>query len=197
MKIIDQSFYTPRTPVAVIDCEASGEASLIRGLLENLDAAVTLHLPGTPVDFLLTLGQDAFAPEFIVICGHGDAEGIVFGEYGPGVDTSCLVNGRLPARALAGKVRLPGRIVLSTACMTGTEEFGRTFLDGGARAYIAPSSYPGGSDAVLFVHHFFHNTLCRGMALETAWLHARSYDEESGMFTLFGPCDTAIPAATS
>jgi hypothetical protein len=40
---------------------------------------------------------------------------------------------------------------------------------GGVRAYVAPSSYPDGADALLFLHHFFHNILCRGLALETAW----------------------------
>jgi hypothetical protein len=104
------------------------------------------------------------------------------------------VKGSLPAQALAGNIKLPGRIVLSTACMTGGEDFGRAFLDGGVRAYIAPLSWPDGADAPLFLHHFFHNILRRGMALEPAWLRARSYDEESGMWTLYGSHDAATPA---
>jgi hypothetical protein len=99
-----------------------------------MGAVVTMHLPGTPGDFLLTLGQGELAPEFVIICGHGD--GIVFGEYAPGIDTSCLVERTLPARALAGKIELPGRVVLSTACDSGAEDYGRAFLEGGVRAIL-------------------------------------------------------------
>jgi hypothetical protein len=196
MRAIDQSFYVPRTPVAIIDCGAPPEACAIRSLLEGLSAVVTMHLPGTPGDFLLALGQDPLAPKFVIICGHGDKNGIVFGEYGPGIDTSCLVEGSLPARALAGKIELPGRVVLSTACETGVEDFGRAFLDGGVGAYIAPLSSPDGADALLFVHHFFHNILRRGMASEAAWLRARSYDEESGTFMFYGARDVATETAS-
>jgi hypothetical protein len=75
------------------------------------------------------------------------------------------------------------------------EDFGRAFLDGGARAYIAPLSSPDGADALLFVHHFFHDILRRGMTLEAAWLRARSYDEESGTFTFYGARDAAAGKA--
>ncbi|MBO0754596.1 MAG: hypothetical protein J2P54_01940 [Bradyrhizobiaceae bacterium] len=46
--MIDQSFYFPRTPVSIIDCGDPPEALTIRGLLENMGAVVTMHLPGTP-----------------------------------------------------------------------------------------------------------------------------------------------------
>jgi hypothetical protein len=187
MKTVDQSFYVPRVPVAVIDCGETGEALLLRGLLENMGAVVALHQPGTPADFLLVLGQGEEAPGFIVICGHGDENGLVFGEYAPDIDTSCLVRRSMPARALAAKVDLPGRVVLGTACGTGSSEFGRAFIAGGVRAYIAPASYPEGAAALLFVHHFFYSIPCCGTEPEAAYLHAGSYDEESGKFTLQGP----------
>lgn len=153
MRAIDQSFCVPRTPIAIIDSGDPPEAWAIRALLENMGAVVTMHLPGTPGDFLLTLGQGELAPEFVIICGRGDENGIVFGEYAPGIDTSCLVDGTLPARALAEKIELPGRVVLRTACDSGVEYYGRAFLEGGVRACIAPLSSPDGADALLFVHH--------------------------------------------
>lgn len=186
MKIVDQSFHVPRVPVVVIDCGATGEALLLRGLLENMGAVVALHQPGTPGDFLLVLGQGSDAPAFVVICGHGDEFGLIFGDYAPDIDTSCLVQGRMPARALAGKIKLPGRVVLSTACGTGSPEFGKAFIAGGVRAYIAPASYPEGAAALLFVHHFFYGILCCRKEAEAAYLHARSYDEESAKFSLQG-----------
>jgi hypothetical protein len=195
MRTIDQSFHVPRTPIAIIDCGDPPEASVIRGLLERMGAVVTMHQPGTPGDFLLALGQAELAPDFVIICGHGDENGIVFGEYAPGIDTSCLVQGSLPARALVGKIDLPGRIVLCTACDSGAEDFAKAFLGGGVRAYIAPLSSPEGGDALLFAHHFFHNILCRGMTLQAAWLRARSYDEESGTFAFHGARDAAAETA--
>ena len=182
--MIDQSFYVPRIPVAVVDCGATQEAALVRGLLESMNAVVTLHQPGTPKDFLLVLGQGESAPAYMVICGHGDENGFVFGGYGPQIDTTCLVKGSLPAAVLAASIRLPGRIVVSTACDTGAEAFSQAFLAGGVRAYIAPAGAPEGADAQLFVHHFFYNVFRRGLEPEEAWLRARSYDEEGAIFVL-------------
>jgi len=163
---------------------AAGEAQLIRALLENLGAVVTLHQPGTPKDFLRVLGQGEAAGSSLVICAHGDANGFVFGEYAPVIDTSFLKNGSMPAHAIAGNVHLPGRVVVSTACGTGTAAFAKAFVDGGVRAYIAPSSEPEGSDVALFLHHLFHQLLRRGAPLDAAWAHARGYDEQGAMFVL-------------
>ena len=184
MRQIDQSFCLPRTSIAVVDCGATGEALLTRAVLESLGAAVILHRPGTPKDFLRLLRQPDAAASTLVICAHGDASGIVFGAYAPEIDTSCLVNGSLPAHAIAGAVRLPGWIVLSTACGTGAVAFGQAFTNGGVRAYIAPGSEPEGADVPLFLHHFFHHLICRGGEVEAAWARARGYDEQSAMFVL-------------
>jgi hypothetical protein len=83
MRDADPSFHVERVLVAAIDCGATGEALLLRALLESMGAVVTLHQPGTPKDFLLVLGQGKDAPAFLVICGHGDENGLVFGEYAP------------------------------------------------------------------------------------------------------------------
>jgi hypothetical protein len=44
MSQIDQSFDFPRTPIAVVDCGATGEALLKRAPLESMGAAVTSNL---------------------------------------------------------------------------------------------------------------------------------------------------------
>jgi hypothetical protein len=80
----DHSFYAPRAPIAIIDGGHPREALAIRGLLERLGGFVTMHLPGTP-GVLLALGQDALAPEFVIICGHSHENGIVFCEYASGI----------------------------------------------------------------------------------------------------------------
>jgi hypothetical protein len=188
MSPIDTSFDFPRTPVGVVDWgPAAGEAQLTRALLENLGAVVTLHQPGTPKDFLRVLGQGEAAGSALVICAHGDANGFVFGDYAPGIDTSCLISGSMPAQALAGNVRLPGRIVVSTACGTGTAAFAKAFTDGGVRAYIAPSCESEGADVPLFLHHLFHQLLRCGAQVEAACAHAQGYDEQGAIFVLHRP----------
>ena len=156
----------------------------IRGLLEIMNAVVVLHQPGTPSDFMLLLGQGEDAPDFIVICAHGDENGIVLASFASQIDTTGLIEGSLPATTLFGRVHLPGSVVLSTACSTGLGQFATAFLDGGARAYIAAPDYPEGDDVLLFVHHFFHEILCRASTPEAAYARARAYDDASAKFVL-------------
>jgi hypothetical protein len=164
MKFVDQSFHVPRTPVAVVDCGATGEALLLRALLENMNAVVILHQPGTPEDFLLVLA-DEDAPQFIVICAHGDDNGIVFGTYAPHIDTSCLVHGR-PAgardcrqREASGTHRGEHRV------RDGLERF-RARAHGGRRARLYCSRLRAGRDARPAVPASFLLRLARSRGIE-------------------------------
>jgi hypothetical protein len=165
---VDERFHAPRISVAVVATGDAGEALLIRAILENLGAAVMFHLVGTPGDFLLVLGQGATAPRYVVISGHGDERGLAFGEYGPGIDVTDLVDGAMPPARIAGRVDLPGRIVVSTACGSGSQAFSEAFIGGGVAAYIAPTGYPDGSMVGLFVHILFHQLLCKAVSPEAA-----------------------------
>ncbi|MBN3786992.1 hypothetical protein [Burkholderia sp. Ac-20353] len=184
--MIDEKFLFPRPPVSVVAVGDSGEALLIRAVLESLGASVSLHLPGTPQDLLLVLGDTTTNSQYLIISGHGNQDGFVMGEYDEGIDVSLLTNGSLPPDALAGNMRLQGRVVVSTACETGTSAFGRAFVDGGASAYIAPRGLPDGADAALFVHRLFHMVLARRMSIRDALRKARTYDDASEMFVGYG-----------
>ncbi|WP_077960208.1 hypothetical protein [Ensifer adhaerens] len=181
--MIDQTFLFPRLPVAVVDIGDTLEALLIRSMLESLGAVVTLHLPGTPGDFLTLIGAGDGVHKHLVICGHGDENGFVFGDYIEEIDTSMLVEGSLPPSVVAGHARLDGKIVLSTCCETGGEAYGDAFVrKGGAALYVAPDGSPEGADAPLFVHCFFHALFARKQTPEAALERARSYDEAASMF---------------
>ncbi len=182
--IIDEQFHAPRTPIAVVAIGDSGESLLVRSILENLGASVTLHLIGTPEDFLRVLGQGESAPRYVVICGHGDENGFVFGEYTEGIDVSALTNGSMPPAAIAARVALPGRIVVSTACYSGTPAFSEAFHAGRVAAYIAPDGDPDGAAAALFVHLLFHRLLHKGVAPNEAFREVLEHDEEFRMFTI-------------
>lgn len=171
-KPVDARFFAPRTPVAIVDLGDSHEAAVARALLEGMGAVTLLHAPGTPEDFLLVLGQEHDVAPYLLICGHGDGTGFVFGEYGEGIDTSALEGESMPPSSVAPRVRLPGCVVVSTACLTGRERFARAFMRGGIEAFVAPEGYPDGSDVPLFLAVFFHGALARGLAPKEAWERA-------------------------
>jgi hypothetical protein len=194
---IDTRFLVPRMPVAVVAIGAADEAWLVRAILESLGAVVTLHLPGTPEDVLLVLGQGEPAPPYLVLCGHGDEQGFVLGEFGAEIDTSALVGESLPPAAMAARAHLPNRIVISTACATGTAAFADAVLGGGVAAYIAPDGYPSGASVPLFIHLLFHQLLVRGASLEAAWRRAAGYDDETRAFVLAAKSGTIRWSATT
>jgi hypothetical protein len=183
--LVDETFYVPRTPVAVVAVGDASEALLVRAILESLGAAVMLHLVGTPEDFLRIIEQGETAPRHIVICGHGDENGLIFGAYDDGIDVAALVQGSMPLAAIAPRVKLPGRVVVSTACGTGSDEFGAAFLRGGVAAYIAPNGYPDGGDAGLFVHLLFHRLLRAGESPRAALHQTHRYDRTFEVFTIY------------
>lgn len=186
---IDQRFHVPRTPLAVVAVGDGMEALLIRAILESLGAAVTLHLAGTPQDFLEVLAQGESAPRYIVVSGHGDRGGFLFGDYDRRIDTTMLVEGSLPADAIASRVRLPGKVVISTACETGAEAFGAAFIRGKVAAYVAPSGSPEGAIVPLFLHCLFHQLLQRKAPLDAALRRAQAIDGEARMFVRYGAAE--------
>ncbi|MFS8045105.1 hypothetical protein [Rhizobium sp. BR 314] len=192
--MIDKSFSWPREPIAIVAIGDSGEALLLRAILESLGAVVLLHLPGTPDDVLKCLDQGAVAPEYIILSGHGDDTGFVLGEFVEGIDTSALVKGSLPPVSLMNRIDLPGKVVLSTACLTGSEAFAQAFLSGGVRAYIAPAEYPDGAAIPLFVHGFFYHLLQKQASLEESLKLASAFDEAELAIALFK--GTNIEAST-
>ncbi|MFD0985625.1 hypothetical protein [Methyloligella solikamskensis] len=122
----------------------------------------------------------------MIISGHGDEGGFIFGEFAPEIDVSALSNGHLSAEAIGARANLPETVVISTACGTGGKAFASAFLDGGSSAYIAPEGYPDGADAALFVHRLMHGMLRAGRPLEDAFRLAQVTDEPECRFTLYG-----------
>jgi hypothetical protein len=146
---------------------------------------VLLHLIGTPEDFIHVIEHGSTAAPYIVICGHGDENGLVFGEYGEGIDVSALKQGSMPPHIIAKHVSLPGKVVLSTACGLGSTAFGTAFLRGGVAAYIASHGYPEGADAALFIHMFFYQILQKQSDVNSSLYAVQNFDAEFGMFKIF------------
>ncbi|PYE39959.1 hypothetical protein DFI02_12037 [Rhizobium sp. PP-F2F-G20b] len=185
--MLDETFFSPRVPVSVVAIGEASEALLIRSLLEGLGATVQLHFIGTPADFLKVISQGDRSPKYLVISAHGDEVGFIFGAYGDDIDLGALHGASMPPKAIADSANLPGVIVVSTACSTGTKPFADAFLRGGVAAYIAAEDYPDGSDVPLFVHLLFHQMLARHQSPDAALMTVQKYDQEFCMFTHAAP----------
>ncbi len=87
---------------------------------------------------------------------------------------------------LADIVRLPGKVIVSVGCASGSPELADVFLSSGATAYIAPVTSPFGHAAPVFVTILFF-ALTQGRTLEEAVEVARSVDRELAIWQLFKP----------
>lgn len=101
--MIDEQFRFSRVHVCVAAIGDSGEALLIRGLLESLGASVSLHWVGVPQDLLLVLNDPAPPGRYLILSGHGDASGIVFGEYSEESIPRCFRTGGCLLRRCAAR----------------------------------------------------------------------------------------------
>lgn len=181
---VDADFYAERRPVEVVNLRGTGgEVAFVRSLLEELGAAVQLHLPGTPGDFLKVIGQGEAAAPWMVVCAHGDAGGIVFGEFIPKIDTSMLKDGVMPPECIAGNVDLPGVVVVNTCCSGGEPAMAEAFMRGGLKAYVGTAGPdPEGAAWPVFLAQFFYEVFHKGRTEREAWKRAASYDDDTRLF---------------
>lgn len=97
----------------------TGEASLIREIVEQLRGVVHIYRPGTPLDFVRVIAKSETSPPYIVISCHGDENEIHFGDYIDEIETSTLREGSVPAEYIAKNINLPGCVVINTGCSCG------------------------------------------------------------------------------
>ena len=182
---VDTEFFGPKTPVAIACVHDHENALVFRRLLEGLSAVTLFHNIGTPEDFLKVISQDETTPPYLVISGHGGDHGIEFGEYMEGIDVSMLVDGSLPAEAIADRVRLPGCVIVNITCDGGEDEMAKAFLSGGAAAYVGTDPNPNTTEHPIFLGHFFHSIIRRKQTSFEAWKKAAEYDKRSHCYHYF------------
>jgi hypothetical protein len=171
-KPVDTEFFVPLLPVSLVHVSGGG-MELTRAALEALGCVVLAHRVGTPSDFLRVLGQGDQTPRYMVILGHGDENGLAFGEYGPKeIDVSILRDGSLPPEAMGAHVDLPGCTVISYSCGGGTDAMARAFLAGGAAAYIGCRTEVQTVALTLFLFHFLFGALHKKLSDADAWRQA-------------------------
>ena len=170
-KPIDTEFFVPLLPVSLVQVSGGG-LELTRAALEALGCVVLTHRVGTPSDFLKALGQGEQSPRYMVILGHGDENGLVFGEYGGAIDTTMLHKGSLLPEAIWAHVNLPGCTVISYSCGGGADAMADAFLAGGVGAYIGCRTEVQTVALTLFLFHFLFGALHKNLPDADAWQQA-------------------------
>ena len=149
---------SPLLPVSLVHVSGGG-LELTRTALEALGCVVLTHRIGTPSDFLRVLGQGEQSPRYMVILGHGDEDGLVFGEYDKPLGGLWLRDGSLPPEAIEAHVNLPGCTVISYSCQGGSDAMARAFLTGGVAGYIGCRTEVQTVALTLFLFHFLFGAL--------------------------------------
>ena len=143
--------------ISVIGIGDSGEARLLRNLLEVQGHELRLVLAGKPSDVFDGFKFFDGAADAAIISAHGDGGGIIFPEMTPGIDQIELPDDRLTPHLFRHHLDRAPPLVLSTACDSGTSGFADAFKHAGAMAYVAPEDDPDGADIAIWVAVFFRD----------------------------------------
>lgn len=171
--------------VSIVLVEDAPEALLLRALLENFGAQVALHWTGKPSDFLTAFDCFGTPAELAIIVGHGDEGGIIFPEMGEGVDSLVLPNDRITPDLFAQIAGPLPKVVISTACGSGTPALARACHGAGTGLYIAPRDYPTGSTVPVLLGLAMFKVIEQAQAWPEAIASANaSFDEDDG-FVVF------------
>lgn len=179
-----RNFYGEDIHIGIVSVDDSGQGQLLRSLIENMGAIAHWQSLSTPGRFLEIVSAGEFPSYFVVSC-HGDDNGLCFGDFAEGIDVSTLVRGSLPSKHIAEQGALGNTLVINTACGGGKESMAQDFLSAGARGYIGTDPDPKWTSMMLFLHHFFHETVICKSDDKKAWLRAASFDDESRSFLYY------------
>lgn len=159
--------------VLILECidksDPGSEGRFLSHMFDIMDVSSQYVEIRTPDQFISLM---ACAPyEFIHITTHGcvskPSEKFV-GWWTP--------NGKVNQKNLGPLVgKLDSMVVVSTACKSATDEFGRYVVDVlGSRYYVAPTKSPRFYNAILFAHVFYHKYFVLDHSVEKGY---KAYDQ--------------------
>ncbi|QBD83463.1 hypothetical protein EPA93_13410 [Ktedonosporobacter rubrisoli] len=170
------------TSVDLLDGDLWG--GTIRVALEGFGIKVNRFPVGRAQHAINVLsGEEATAP-YVLLAMHGDYDQLLLPALAPEIEATERFHGALTPQDLHSFVDLPGRIVISLGCETGTPNLARAFLDHGCIAYIGPEGAPFGY-ASMFVPIFLFYELTEGRSLAEAVERLRKHDQELAMWRIF------------
>jgi hypothetical protein len=170
------------TSVDLVDVDMWG--ATIRSSLEGFGIKVNRFPVGRAQHLVNVLsGKEATAP-YVLLSLHGERGKLLLPSLAEEVAATERFNDALTPEDLHTFVDLPGRVVISLGCETGTLNLARAFLDHGCNAYIGPEGAPFGHASV-FVPIFLFYELTEGRSLHEAVERLCRHDQELAMWRLF------------
>jgi len=170
--------------IAIVTIGSDMEALTLRQVIECFgEASVDLLGVGKASHLIAHLRGKGSKADHIVLCCHGDEEGIILPELHPSVAAGERYLGRFGAEAVRKEARLRGRVVLSTGCSTAA--LAEAFLAAGAAACIAPDGDPEGPAPLAFLATFYYRLLTLGSSLTSAFRAAKRAGGDCKLFQWF------------
>lgn len=178
---VEAQYYFPRFTVGVINFGQEFMGSALRTVAESMSCATRHYYPGTPKDFLLTIGSADYE-QMTILSGHGATQGMCFSErYGPAdIDASMLLpGGYLPGNVIAPHLKIRDSIIYGAFCHSGTDEMIAAYARNG-NLYIAKRG-PMKSHICfipLFLAKFLFGMIFQQQSAEESFEAARSVGRE-------------------
>ena len=175
-----------RVRILVVDCDL--EALTIRGAIEEMTALntdVVLWPAATSYQLTDALCLSRDQADHVIICCHGDGEGILFEEVVPEALGGRPFEAKVGPEQVSARARLDSQVVVCTGCGLGRQEMAEAFLEAGAAAYLAARDDPQGSAVTPFLTLFYYNLLAGGQPPDQAVERARNYCQGMSVFRLW------------
>ena len=170
--------------VLVVSSECDGEALAIRDCASVFGALTTFAGIGRPSDFISVLsGQVVPDADIVILCAHGDNGAFLMPELADEV----YYDGEprnIDAETVSSCLALKEKLIVSTACTTGTGDTARRFSETG-NDYVAPCDYIEGSAAFFFTVRFLYEHLALRKSARDAFVSASESDPETKLFRFF------------
>lgn len=171
--------------VDILGIDNSNELTAVRSNLEWWGVKTNLYWIGQARHLLELLGGEEKRSEYILLGGHGTQKGFCLPELAKELEQEQPFSGNLGPEVIKKHLRFEGNMIISNACMTGTETVAAAFLDQGASYYIGPKDYPEGNATLHFTNCFYYFLFCQQQSIEVAFQKAKYQDQETQLFELF------------
>lgn len=171
--------------VLIVDCgDVGSEPEVLRQPLENFGYFVAIQRIGRPNDLIALLGGDSvFEPDYVILSCHGVNGELCMPALAESIYEPGEPRGNMAAADINKCLKLKGKVIINTGCMTGTEEMAKAFSK--QNIYIAPKDYVEGNAAVYFLISLFYELCKEDVSLKDAFEIAKATDSETGLFEMF------------
>ena len=171
--------------VDIVAIESCNELIALRSTLEYWEVKTNIFWIGQPKHIVEVLNGENTRSKHIVLGGHGESKGFNMVELERKLSMSQPFTTLMTPKDVENNLVFKGNVVVSSACMTGSQEMADAFLNKGADIYIAPNDYPDGNAALYFLNSFYYYLFCKDLPVKEAFSRAKARDKCMAMFKLF------------